>query len=171
MTIHHLSISAMELTITTNVSSPSGRNSSQHYGALKFCSSYWDIIPPPAIMINGDFFTPWQIVCGATWWLCAVSGEMERQRSTAGQADGVSCADLWWLSLWPCLSRIKFLKCKLSHMNSSGGWHTGLSLSLFICQFSLHLCACARTTSGFLSILSFSFLLLLVTLRLPLAVP
>ncbi len=75
-------------------------------------------------------FPPWQIVCGVTWWLRAVSGEMERQRSTVGQADGVSCADLWWLSLWPCLSRIKFLKCKLFHMISSGGWYTGLSLSL-----------------------------------------
>ncbi len=75
-------------------------------------------------------FPPWQIVCGVTWWLHAVSGEMERQRSTVGKADGVSCADLWWLSLWPCLSRIKFLKCKLFHMISSGGWYTGLSLSL-----------------------------------------
>lgn len=77
-------------------------------------------------MINGDF-PLWQIVWG-------FHGDYVRfrvrERSAAGQADGVSRADLWWLSPWPCLFRIKFLKCKLYHINSSGSWHTGLSVCL-----------------------------------------
>lgn len=132
MTVLHFSISATELAITANVSSPRRRNSSQYYGALTFCSSFGDAQPPPAIMINGDF-PLWQIVWG-------FHGDYVRfrvrERSAAGQADGISWADLWWLCPWPCLFRIKFLKCKLYRINSSKRLAHG-SCSVYLCRFSL----------------------------------